>query len=75
MMAKFLVFRTAHLDEHTPPVAGAVREGAAWFVDVPDIAALLAIAAAEGDGLIVDAKGHKRAPGFPSIEVYDDYRE
>lgn len=40
-----------------------------WYVDVPDLAALLAIVAAEGVVIV-----HQDGDGY-KLEIYDDYRE
>lgn len=44
----------------------------AWFIEVPDLAALMALEKREGDLILRRALFN---PGIPCIEIYDGYRE
>ena len=70
---KFRIFRTSsqYGDGAVSPCLGATQEQDdkgvwAWFLEVNDLDALLRLSHDEGR-LIVNS--------FPSIEIYDDYRE
>lgn len=44
----------------------------AWFIDLPDLDALLAFWKEHGELVLTEAFGNN---GLPCIEIYDDYRE
>ena len=55
----------------------------AWFIDIPDIEELMTLAKREGELVVSPSEGHASDVGraarpvanFPTIEIYDDWRE
>lgn len=63
--------RTRHYSLSKPPCDEAVREKGDWFVEIPDLDALLAFIARHGELVI----GPHHSRDELSIEIYDGYRE
>lgn len=66
-------------DPEPQPCEEAYGDGDWWYIDVPDLMALVALSDKYGKLIVRDdgegayATGHKT--GIPVIEIYDDWRE